>query len=307
MTKAFDSPQLVVGEVHAIRTFDLRADGLLWPVTHTVAGPWVDGPNHASCSVCESAGGNGCVCGYWAYGWPLAVLEQPAAANVAAVVSCWGRVTPGTRGVRAEHATISALWLSRRVRNGLVERVRTNYPHARIYRSRQALLRAHPLTALPGYRRWQPVRVVTRGLPRLVLAVFAAVVVGVGSLPYATLNDVLRPRPLLTAILATGIESSALMSLLSVLVASGMYARDRAVAGRLMLRVSARFAAYGLWAVSPLLVNPAATLARLPLLWIIARLVMNRALFFVPHGNRASVAVNNITCAVRTLLFGHRT
>lgn len=85
-----------------------------------------------------------------------------------------------------------------------------------------------------------------------------------------------------------------------------MYARDRTVAGRLMLRVSARFAAYELWAVSPLLVSPSATLARLPLLWIIARLVMNRALFFVPRGNRASVAVNNITYAVRTLLFGHR-
>lgn len=168
------------------------------------------------------------------------------------------------------------------------------------------MLRGYPLSALPSYRRWQPLRVITRWLPRLFLAMFAAVAIAVGTLPNATLNDLLRPRPTLTTIIATGIESSALMSLLCVFVSSGMYARDRAVAALLMLRVAARFAAYGLWAVAPLLVNPVAILVRLPLLCIVGRQLLNRTVLYVPRRDHAPLLVNRVASAVTRMLSDHR-
>lgn len=306
MTSGFDSPQLLVGEVHAVRTFDLRADGRLWPVTQTGASPWVDGPNHAVCQTCDPAGGNGCACGFWAYGWSAALLEQPSSANVAGVVSCWGRITPGTRGIRAENATIDALWLSRRVTDRLVERVVKNYPHTRIYRSRRAMLLAHPPTVLPGYHRRQPLRAFTRWLPRLLMTASALVAFAVGSLPIASLNDLLRPHPTLTTMVAVGIESSILTGLVLVFVASGMYASNRATAARVMLRMASRFAAYGLWAVAPLLVTPAALVARSALVWLVTRQLLNRAVLFIPRGNRASIAINNAATAAVKQLFDQR-
>ncbi|WP_375480151.1 hypothetical protein [uncultured Jatrophihabitans sp.] len=151
MSAPFDGPDLLVGEIAAIRTFGLHSDGTLWPVVISHQ-PWLDGDNEATCGRHPVAGAAGCKCGYWAYGSVAALRDQPAARNVAAVVSCWGRVTPGTRGLRAQLARIDAIWLSGRVRPGLAAQVAARYPHAAVYRDRALMLAEHPLTVLPSYR-----------------------------------------------------------------------------------------------------------------------------------------------------------
>jgi hypothetical protein len=158
MLASFDGPERVpgdlrVGEIRALRTFRLGQDGSLLPVAHR-SGSWSDGPNTARCE----RGGHtpaapGCSCGFYAYGTRRAALQHDESRRLLAVVACWGRVVPGTLGLRAQHARIEALWVSSRVNSGHAALVRRRYPSVMFYTSRRDMLREHRLTRLDSYER----------------------------------------------------------------------------------------------------------------------------------------------------------
>jgi hypothetical protein len=144
-------PDLRVGEIRALRTFRLSGSGCLRPVAYQV-GPWADGANTAHClRHAHMPAAPGCRCGFYAYGTYRAARDHAEARRVLAVVTCWGRVVPGTRGLRAQHARIEAIWLSARVSPRLARRLRQRYPSATFYRSRRLMLRRHPPTRLETY------------------------------------------------------------------------------------------------------------------------------------------------------------
>jgi hypothetical protein len=155
---AFDGPDrvvpdLLVGEIRALRTFQLSSDGSLKPVAYTSAA-WTDGANAAHCDLCDhTPAAPGCGCGFWAYGTRGAAAQHRAARHLLAVVACWGRVVPGTLGLRAQYARIEAIWVSGQVPRGRVALLRKRYPSVLIYGSKRALLRRHRLSRLDSYRR----------------------------------------------------------------------------------------------------------------------------------------------------------
>jgi hypothetical protein len=156
MSALFDGPDRVasdlrVGEIRAVRTFRLSHDGSLLPVAHGSV-PWSDGPNTARCE----RGGHtpaapGCSCGFYAYGTLPAASRHTQARRVLAVVACWGRIIPGTLGLRAQHARIEALWVSPWAKRRYVALVRRRYPSAALYRSRRKMIRQHQPTRLDSY------------------------------------------------------------------------------------------------------------------------------------------------------------
>jgi hypothetical protein len=146
-------PDLRVGEIRALRTFQLSSDGSLRPVAYTDVA-WVDGANAASCDLCDhTPAAPGCGCGFWAYGSRGGASQHRAAKHLLAVISCWGRVVPGTLGVRAQYARIEAIWVSGRIPRGRVALLRKRYPSAVVYGSKRAMLRRHRLSRLDSYRR----------------------------------------------------------------------------------------------------------------------------------------------------------
>ncbi len=158
MATPFDGPDLVVpdlrvGEVRALRTFQLSSEGWLKPVAYTDVS-WVDGTNAARCDLSEhTPAAPGCGCGFWAYGSPRAAAQHRAAKHLLAVVACWGRVVPGTLGLRAQYARIEAIWVSGRIPRGRIARLRERYPSADVYGSKRLMLRRHRLSRLDSYRR----------------------------------------------------------------------------------------------------------------------------------------------------------
>ena len=141
------APDLLVGEISTIRTFDLQADGTLWGLMH-FGSPWVPGTNTAVCDVHDRAGARGCRCGFWSYGHRSGIAAQRTSRTITGVVDNWGRITPGTRGIRAEHAAIRALYLAPHVSERLAARVAARYPGVPLFRDEDAMLAAHPLTEL---------------------------------------------------------------------------------------------------------------------------------------------------------------
>lgn len=152
----FDGPDRVasdlrVGEIRAVRTFRLSHDGSLLPVAHGSV-PWSDGPNTACCERGDhTPAAPGCSCGFYAYGTLPAASRHAQARRVLAVVACWGRVIPGTLGLRAQHARIEAIWVSSRAKRRYVALVRRRYPSAALYRSRRKMIRQHQPTRLDSY------------------------------------------------------------------------------------------------------------------------------------------------------------
>jgi hypothetical protein len=273
VTGPFDGRDLLVGEITAIRTFDLRSDGTLWPV-FAAERPWTDGDNTAGCRRHQAAGAPGCKCGFWAYGTVRALRDQPAARNVAAVVSCWGRVTPGTRGLRAQYARLDAIWLSPRVADELVAQVAATYPQAQIFRDRAAMLTAHPLTVMASYRLpdRRPWRLVAA---RLVFqAVFGASLL-VGLLPRASFDDRWLP-PLRTQL------AEVLVYL--ILAAAFRYVVDRPAGAsrthytRLVFGAAALLA----WVWAPNAIWSWQLLLRVPVLVWGVRFLLGRTVRFVP-------------------------
>lgn len=145
-------PDLRVGEIRALRTFRLSEYGYLNPVGYAAAGPWRDGPNTARCLAHgHTPPAPGCKCGFWAYGTYGAACDYAEARLLLAVVTCWGRVVPGTRGLRAQYARIEAVWLSGKIPRQLVQRLRLRYPSVTFYRSRRRMLRRNHPTVLDSY------------------------------------------------------------------------------------------------------------------------------------------------------------
>ncbi len=151
MSAPLDGPDraasdLWVGEIRAVRTFRLFHDGSLLPVAHGSV-PWSDGPNTARCERGDhTPAAPGCSCGFYAYGTLPAASRHAQARRVLAVVACWGRVIPGTLGLRAQHARIEAIWVSPRAKRRYVALVRRRYPSAALYRSRRKMIRQHQPT-----------------------------------------------------------------------------------------------------------------------------------------------------------------
>ncbi len=273
MSTDFDGPDLFAGEIRAVRTFDLRSDGSLWPVVHADR-PWAPGVNEAQCRIHRPAGAAGCRCGYWAYGTPRALRDQFAARNVAAVISCWGRATPGTRGLRAQFARIEALWLSRRVPAGLRLRVADAYPGVPIFDDRDAMLATYPPTVLPSYRLPGRPRATVRLARGLVLAMIAA-----------TLLLGVLPRDVLTVGWVAAARDEVLrMVVYTVLYGVAMWGYWQVVHRRASPfgRVAMIGAVLGAWVLAPLETFGWQVLLRAPLLLGLIPYVLRRATRFVP-------------------------
>ncbi|SNR25217.1 hypothetical protein [Blastococcus mobilis] len=144
-----------VGEVRALRTFRIGPDGALYPLFSNEH--WVDGTNTARCLRKDSEPHRSpdpdCTCGFYAFGAEESVGEHPRSRHVLAVVACWGRIIAGTRGLRAEHCRIEALWLSAAVPADLAALVTRNHPSVVVHRDRSRMLADHPPTGLDCYER----------------------------------------------------------------------------------------------------------------------------------------------------------
>ena len=188
--REFSGAEPLVGEVVGLRTFRIDESGLLLPLYS--GGAWYDGTNTAVCAPPTGHHPRGphpvpaaeCECGFYAYGSPGAAAQNRNTRHVEAVVSCWGGVVAGTKGFRAEHARIDALWISPQAPSWLRHRVAGRYPSARIYAERSAMLAEHPLTRLSCYRG----PAARRRLPVVAAAIPGAALVALGLLPFATLH-----------------------------------------------------------------------------------------------------------------------
>jgi hypothetical protein len=178
-----------IGEIRALRTFRIGPGGILYPLFSDT--PWADGSNTARCNMppttdepvgarSHAAPEPDCTCGYYAYAAETGAAEHPHARYVLAVVACWGKVIAGTRGIRAQHARIEALWMGDTVPSGLANTVATRYPATTIYSDKAAMLGEHPPTPLDCYEIDIP-----RDHPRSKLGLRVAIVLAlaVGSLP----------------------------------------------------------------------------------------------------------------------------
>jgi hypothetical protein len=167
-----------VGEIRALRTFRIGPGGGLYPLFSDT--PWSDESNTARCELRHDAPGPDCSCGYYGYASEAATAEYAQSRHVLAVVAVWGKVIAGTRGLRAQHAHIEALWMSESVPDALAAEVATRYPSTSIYSDRSAMLTEHAPTVLDCYDVDAPGQ---RPHKTLGLRVGLLVAVFVGSLP----------------------------------------------------------------------------------------------------------------------------
>jgi hypothetical protein len=144
-----------VGEIRALRTFRIGPDGGLYPLFSSER--WHDGSNTARCLRKDMPPHRSpdpdCTCGFYAFCAEHSVSDHPRSRHVLAVVACWGRVIAGTRGLRAEHCRIEALWLSAAVPADLAARVIRNHPSVAVHRDRARMIADHPPTELDCYER----------------------------------------------------------------------------------------------------------------------------------------------------------
>jgi hypothetical protein len=183
--EAYSGFEPQVGEIRAVRAFRIGPGGVLYPLFGNAA--WFDGPNTAFCRLAQpaeparhAAPDPDCTCGFYAYATEDAAGEYPNSRHVLAVVACWGHVIAGTRGVRAQHARIEAIWMSDAVPPDLAAEVVARHPSVRAYADRAAMLAAHPPTRLDCYELDTPRE---RAVKRAVLWLAVAVALVVGSLP----------------------------------------------------------------------------------------------------------------------------
>jgi hypothetical protein len=188
--REFAGCQPLVGEVVGLRTFRIDDSGTLLPLHSD--GRWYDGPNTAVCAPPTGHHPFGphpvpderCECGFYAYGSAPAAAQNRNCRHVQAVVSCWGGLVAGTKGFRAEHARVDAIWISSSAPLWLRRRVASRYPSARLYAESAAMLAEHPLTELDCYR--LPSR--RRTAPALVATLAGAALITLGLLPFTTLH-----------------------------------------------------------------------------------------------------------------------
>jgi len=256
-----------VGEVRALRTFRIGPGGLLYPLYGK--RPWTDGPNTARCMApprsvpvpAHDAPGPDCSCGFYAYASEAVIAERAHTRNVLAVVACWGRVIAGTRGVRAEHCRIEAIWLSSVVPVGLSTMVAARYPSAAFYTDRAAMLADHAPTRLDCYEIEEPSAVAVTE-PTIRAATVAAFVIA--SLPAVWLASAHLAYLIWLADLWLLVVGAALLR--------------RARTGAVTKRRSLLVLAVVLWIAAPFAGLPGLLLLRLPMFQIVAALCLQRKL-----------------------------
>lgn len=147
---AADVAEPLVGEIRAIRGFDLSDDGLLFPIGRAGA-PWVPGVNTARCLLVPShtAPVPECRCGFYAYLHP----DWAEHGAVLGVVSAWGDTIVGTRGIRTQYARVDAICLPPDVPDTVRAAVVRQYPGIAVFDNTKAMLAQFPLSRLPGVRR----------------------------------------------------------------------------------------------------------------------------------------------------------
>jgi hypothetical protein len=257
-----------VGEIRALRTFRVGPGGALHPLFSN--DPWADGANTAHCKLRAATAAEAkthptpepdCTCGFYAYAWEAAASEYPNARHVLAVVACWGRVIAGTRGIRAEHARVEALWMSAAVPPDLAGLVRARYPSTSVYADKTAMLTEHPATDLDCYE--QPPAPAQRWR-RVGLWLVTALALVIGVLPAHWLGSNHNARIVWGAELAF-FAFGALVSLRGH--------TDIAAKRRCLL-----FVAVALWLLAPFAGTVGVLLLRLPLIQLGGLLLMQRAL-----------------------------
>ena len=253
----FSGVEPLVGEIVGLRTFRVDESGLLLPLFSSPA--WYDGPNTAECVPPtgdvtrreHTVPDEHCECGFYAYGSPAALRHHRQARYVQAVVSCWGGVVAGTRGVRAEHASIDAIWLHPNVPQWVRRRVEGRYPSARLYTDRDAMLAEHPLSVLACYADDPPRRVT----PRLASVTAALGLLALGALPVS----ILRAAP---ALWVLWLVTTVLVAALAAWFLVGSHETGHRAAALITVGVLA-------WLLAPLLGVPG-WLLRLPVLRALA-------------------------------------
>jgi hypothetical protein len=186
----FSGTELLVGEIVGLRTFRIDDSGLLLPLYSD--GAWYDGTNSAVCAPPTGHHPGGphsvpdadCECGFYAYGTAADASRNRHTRHVQAIVSCWGDVVAGTRGLRAQYARIDAIWINPAAPDWLRKRVAARYPSARMYADRAAMVAEHPLTELACYD--PPAQ--RRLAPLLATALAGAAILALGLLPFETLH-----------------------------------------------------------------------------------------------------------------------
>lgn len=169
-----------VGEIYAVRTFRVSTDdGSLIPIAQSGQfQAWRSGAADAVCARAREhvAPDEDCTCGVYAFG-SVEELERQyvQTRRVLAVVACHGKVISGTKGVRAQHARVAALWLDPGMPRTLVQKVRQRYAHLPVFTDREAMLAEFPVSRLETYTEGpQPFR------NRLVRALYLLGAVGLG-------------------------------------------------------------------------------------------------------------------------------
>jgi hypothetical protein len=257
---SYDGFEPHVGEVQAVRTFRIGPGGTLYALFSDLA--WADGTNTAACRASRPASARAdphpvpdpdCSCGFYAYATAESAAEYPHTRHVLAVVSCWGHIIAGTRGLRAEHASIDAIWMSATVPPDLAAQVSQRYPSVSTYPDLAAMLAGHPPTELDCY---EPDTPREHGQKRiwLRLAIFAALVIGV--LPTHWLGGNHDARAVWAAAVAFFLVASIVLR-----------RRSTDAAGK---RQSLLFAAVTLWLVAPFAGAAGLFLLRFPLIEIVA-------------------------------------
>ena len=256
-----------VGEIRAVRTFRVGPGGALYPLFSNRA--WSEGINSASCRISRSPVDGtphqpaepDCTCGFYAYASETAAAEYPNARYVLAVIACWGRVVAGTRGIRAEHARIEAIWMSPIVPAYLAAGVTERYPSVSTYLDKAAMLAEHPPTVLDCYETPAPVQ---RARRRVGLWLVAAVALVVGVLPAHWLGSNNNARAVWAAELA--------------FFAIGAFVLRHRHTDMAARRRSLIFMAIALWLVAPFAGTVGIVLLRLPLIQLGALFVAHRVL-----------------------------
>ena len=251
-----------VGEIRALRTFRIGAGGVLYPLFSDT--PWADGQNTARCLMTPAdmphhAPEPDCACGLYAYA-NAAAAEHPQARHVLAVVACWGRIIAGTRGVRAEHARLEAIWMSEAVPSELTAMVATSYPSATTYRQVTDLLAAHSPTVLDCY---EP-ELSRRRAKQFAVRLAAAVGVVVSLLPTHWLGGFNSARAIWAGELSLIVVAMALA-----------WPRHSDVASKLRVLM---LIAMAIWVAAPLGGVAATYLLRVPLILIGALALLDRRL-----------------------------
>ena len=193
--EGFSGFEPVVGEIRGLRSFRVEESGHLLPLYSDLA--WFDGPNTAICSPpargvgwapCSrhEAPAPGCDCGFYAVGSAAVARDLGNSRYVLGVVACWGRVVAGTRGFRAQHARLEALWLHPDTPTWIRSQVAAQYPSSRVYADRELMLSEHPPTQLDCY---QPEPGAATA-PRALLAAAFAVVLALGLVPLRYLTGI---------------------------------------------------------------------------------------------------------------------